>query len=268
LDTSAQHHAAVTTTLQHFERNISWPACWNVRDLGGLETASGHLTQPRRIVRAGNLSKLTAMGRDALIGYGVRTVVDVRDPRELAIDMNPFHERGPWHGHLSYVNEPLISEEEWTAIRDSELSRRGYVLTLELSKQNVGRVLSRIADAAPGGVVVHCHAGKERTGLIAALILALAGVPDEVIADDYVASDRHLESLYDEWAARETDVEARTRLRNGFMSEPEHMLLPLQWIREHGGVDEYLMGCGLDKRLMETLRRRIVESRDYSDPTS
>lgn len=60
---------------------------------------------------------------------------------------------------------------------------------------------------------MHCHAGKERTGVVAALLLALAGVPDEVIAEDYVASDRYLASLYAEWAARQDDPEERVHGR-------------------------------------------------------
>lgn len=240
------------------ERELRWDACWNVRDLGGYDTGSGVTTRWKSVVRAGNLSRLTAAGRDALIAYGIRTVIDLRDPREFAIDMNPFHERGVWAGQLSYVSEPLISDAEWEAIRDPAVQNRGYVVTLGLSKRNIGRVMSAIATAPLGGVVVHCHAGKERTGVIAALLLALAGVTDETIAADYVESDLHLASLYQEWAAREPDPEKRVRRLACFKSEPEHILEPLKYVRGAGGIEVYLLDAGLSPAEIDALSLRVM----------
>jgi len=240
-------------------RDIAWPACWNVRDLGGIATSSGTSTTMRRVVRAGNLSKLTTEGRDALLAYGVRTAIDLRDPREHAIELDPFHPNGPWAGLVRYISEPLISEAEWTAIKDPALRKRGYVLTLELSKENIGRVMTRVAEAPEGGVVVHCHAGKERTGVVAMLLLALAGCSPSAIGDDYVASDAQLANLYDEWAAREPVGEARVRLRASFRSEVEHMTRPLEHIQAQGGVEEYLRSAGLTKDTVARLRSRMCD---------
>lgn len=238
------------------ERALHWEACWNVRDLGGYQTATGE-TRWRSIVRSGNLSRLTKAGRDALIAYGIRTVIDVRDPREFEVDLNPFHERGPWAGQVQYASVPLISEAEWETLRDPDVRRRGYVVTLDLSRQNIGRVMSAIAAAPQGGVVVHCHAGKERTGVVAALLLSLAGVPDEVIAEDYVASDAYLVGLYETWASRETDPDERSRMLRGFISEPAHMLAPLEHLRRAGGAETYLRDVGVTHEELASLRKRI-----------
>lgn len=226
-------------------RELEWDACWNVRDLGGYRTGAGGRTRSGRVVRSGDLSRLTAAGRDALLRYGIRTVIDLRDPREFAVDLDPFHVDGPWAGQVEYLSVPLISQAEWEAIRDPLVLKQGYVVTLDLSRANIGRVISAIANAQPGGIVIHCHAGKERTGVIAALLLALCGVPDSVIAEDYVASDGYLQSLYSEWAAREQDTEKRSRLLRGFASEPEHMLVPLERIRSEGGIEAYLQRAGV-----------------------
>jgi protein-tyrosine phosphatase len=239
-------------------RDLVWPACWNVRDLGGIPTSSGRATTMRRVVRAGNLSKLTAEGRDALLAYGIRTAIDLRDPREHAIELDPFHPNGPWAGQLSYVSEPLISEAEWVAIKDPAQRRRGYVLTLELSRENIGRVMTRVADAPLGGVVIHCHAGKERTGVVAMFLLALAGCSPSAIGDDYVASDAQLTHLYDEWAAREPDGDAHVRLRDSFRSEAEHMTRPFEHIDAQGGVEEYLRSAGLASQTIDRLRARMT----------
>lgn len=240
------------------DRELHWDACWNVRDLGGFATASGRRTRWKTIVRAGNLSKLTEAGRQALIDYGVGTVIDVRDPRECAVDLDQFHETGRWAGRVNYVSEPLISEAEWAAIRDPEVLRQGYVVTLDLSMKNIGRVMSAIARAQPGGVVVHCHAGKERTGVVAALLLALAGVPDDVIAEDYVDSDRFLRSFYEERAQVQADPEQRARILRGFVSHPDHMLVPLARLRSFGGIDGYLRTAGVTHEEVIALRERML----------
>ncbi len=238
-------------------RDLSWDACWNVRDLGGHDTRSGGPTRSGRIVRAGNLSKLTDAGRDALIAYGIRTVVDLRDPREFAVDMDPFHDDGPWTGQVDYVSAPLISDAEWEAIRDPQVLKQGYEVTLELSRANIARVLSAIANAAAGGIVVHCHAGKERTGVVAALLLALCEVQDEAIAADYVASDRHLAALYEAWAAREADPEKRLGLMRGVISKPEHILVPLEDLRRTGGVEDYARRAGVSQGELRAIRERL-----------
>lgn len=240
------------------ERELHWESCWNVRDLGGYPTAAGKKTPWRTIVRAGTLSKLTEVGRDALVSYGIRTVIDLRDPRELEANLDPFHERGPWAGWLRYVNAPFISDAEFEALRGPEkLVSQGYVVALDHYRQNIVRAISAVAAAAPGGVVIHCHAGKERTGVIAALLLAIAGVPDEVIADDYVISDRYLAALYERVAAREENLDERARILRNCWSQPAHMLVALEHLRSLGGVEAYLAGAGMTAEEIATLQERL-----------
>jgi len=71
-------------------RHLHWDACLNVRDLGGFPTRDGHTTRSHAVVRADNLCRLTAHGRSALMRYGVRTAIDLRDPREHALEHDPF----------------------------------------------------------------------------------------------------------------------------------------------------------------------------------
>jgi hypothetical protein len=120
--------------------------------------------------------------------------------------------------------------------------------------------LRAIVQAPAGGVVVHCHAGKERTGVVSALLLALAGVPDQTIAEDYVASDKQLQHLYAEWAARESDPEKRSQLIHGFQSEADHMLGPLTVVAEQGGIASYLRSCGLGDVDLAALQARMLGS--------
>ena len=240
-------------------RVLDWAACWNVRDLGGYATRSGATTNYRRVVRAGNLSKLTPSGKDALVAYGVRTVIDLRDPKEFAVDLNPFQEGGQWRGEVRYLNVPLISERGWEALRDPELRKRGYALIVEIEGPSIARVLNAMVQAAEGAVVLHCHAGKERTGVVAALLLELAGVPDDTIAEDFVASDAHLEALYEEWARREEDPVKRGQLLASFRSEAAHIAAPLEYVRTHGGIDAYLLQAGVSADALSALRARLLD---------
>ena len=240
-------------------RVLAWDACWNVRDLGGYPTRSGGVTQYGRVIRAGNLSKLTDGGRAAMRAADVRTVIDLRDPREFAIDMNPFHASGRWTGEVSYLNVPLISEANWTAVKDAELRERGYELIVELSAHNVGQVMTAIASAEPGAVVIHCHAGKERTGVVAALLLELADVATEDIAADYIASDEHLQPLYEEWTMREPDPEKRVRVLASYQSDAPQILSVLDYVRQRGGVDACLHAAGVSEGALDALRRRLLE---------
>lgn len=233
---------------------LDWPACLNVRDLGGFRAAYGKVTRLGSIVRSDNLARLTEAGREALVTYGVRNVIDLRDPREVSALPNPFAVRPD--PAVSYRNVPLISDEEWDAARRGE---RGYVLTVKLSSRNVAAVLSALAEAEGGGVVIHCNAGKERTGVVVAILLSIAGVDDEVIAEDWIASDDYLRPLFEEWLRDVTDEQERARRLDGLRARPEQILDVLRYLRaEHGGVEEYLVRSGVSVSHVEFVRRRLL----------
>jgi protein tyrosine/serine phosphatase len=241
------------------ERHLVWPDLLNARDLGGLLSAAGEQTARRRVVRADNLNRLAPAGVAALISYGVRTVIDLRDPRELERFPNPLAEAPPQE--VVFVNVPLISAAEWEAIKDPERMAEGYVLTAKLSHANIARAIAAIAEASPGGVVIHCHAGKERTGIVAALLLSLAGVPDTTVADDWVASDAYLQPLYEEWLANETDPTIRAKRAEGFVTHAEYIVDVLTYVRvSHGSLEEYLLAGGLRVDQLDRARSRLAVS--------
>ena len=213
----------------------------------------------RRVVRADNLNKLAPAGVAALLSYGVRTVVDLRDPRELERFPNPLAMAPP--PGVVFVNVPLISGAEWEAIKDPARMAEGYVLTARLSHANIARAIAALADAPPGGVVIHCHAGKERTGIVAALLLSFAGVPDATVADDWIASDAYLQPLYEEWLATETDPTIRAKRAEGFVTHAEHILDVLTYMRRtYGSVDDYLLAGGLTANQLDRARRLLAVS--------
>lgn len=123
------------------------------------------------------------------------------------------------------------------------------------------RKVPRESPAPQGGVVIHCHAGKERTGVVAALLLSLAGVPDGVVAADWTASDVFLQPLYEEWLATEMDPAIRAKRSAGFVTHAEHIVDVLSYVRRtHGSVAQYLRTGGLGEDQLDRVRRRLVSS--------
>ena len=242
------------------DRHLAWPDLLNARDLGGLVLPSGGETAWHRVVRADNLNKLAPAGVAALVAYGVRTVIDLRDPFELAKFPNPLASAPPTG--MTFINVPLISEAEWEVISEPAPRVAGYALTATLSHRNIANAIAAVSNAPPGGgVVIHCHAGKERTGIVAALLLSLAGVSDAAVAEDWISSDAYLQPLYEEWLGDEADPAIRAKRSEGFVTHAEYILDVLAHVRrDHGGVEEYLLAGGLRPDQVDRARRRLVSS--------
>jgi protein-tyrosine phosphatase len=211
--------------------SLDWPDCTNVRDLGGLPTGNRQLLTGA-IIRADNLTRLTEPGQRSLVAYGVRCVIDLRDPRELERFPYPFPvARLP---NVVVKNVPLISDLNWDAMKDPELKRDGYVLIPKLSASNLVGALTAIAGAPLGGVVVHCNQGRERTGVLIACLLALLRVDDETIGVDWTMSDP-------------TTMEA------------SWILAVLEYMRSsEGTVERFLQAAGLRAETVVDLHSRLL----------
>jgi protein tyrosine/serine phosphatase len=245
-------------------RDLLWDGCLNVRDLGGLPTDDGE-TRFGSIVRADSVHDLSDDGWRALVDYGVRTVIDLRGDHEREDDP-------PDELPVEVVHVPFMeaSEQEWDEIGeeldaavaaapdDATATRDVYLLFLDRFADNVAASLRAVARAPDGGLVVHCVGGKDRTGLLTALLLHLAGVPDDEIAADYALSEERLLPRHQVWFdAAETEEELQ-RLRriaqtpaasmNGVFAELE---------RRYGSVEGYLRHTGLTDEELDELRARL-----------
>jgi hypothetical protein len=177
------------------DRHLDWEGAFNVRDLGGLPAAGGRRTARGALVRADSLSRLSDRGWQALLDHGVRTVVDLRNSAERS------HDAAPRPAEITTVELPLDGSEGgglWQGIDQTPGfgTPLYYRAPLMRKPQLSAAVLGAIARAAPGGVAFHCVVGRDRSGQIAMLALALAGVPPAVIAADYELSHERLTGLF------------------------------------------------------------------------
>ncbi len=205
------------------------------------------------------MQHLTAAGRRALVEYGVRTVVDLRRHDERTRDV-------PLEPPVDVVHVPLDDWHQqeihslWRSEGDDEAGvRAAYRMMTETLAPNFARAIEVVADAPPGGVVVHCYAGKDRTGLTCAMLLRLAGVGIDDIAADYGLSGDNIRTLIEPWADAAPDERERAlRLRIG-SSPPQVMTDVLTALEErHGDVRGYLLAAGADPAALDRARERLL----------
>ena len=246
-------------------RDLVWEGCLNVRELGGLPTQDGGVTRLGAVVRADSVRQLSAEGRQALVDHGIATVIDLRGDHERADDP-------PAELLVEVVHVPFMEagESEWEEIAEeldaavaaapdaASSTRDVYLIFLEHFQANVAAAVRAVADAPTGGIVNHCVGGKDRTGLLSAFLLHLAGVDDEEIATDYALSEERLRPRHDAWfEAAETEEELE-RLRRIAQTPAASMIgVFAELERRHGGVELYLRGAGVTNEELELVRARL-----------
>ncbi|MFL5804786.1 MAG: tyrosine-protein phosphatase [Roseiflexaceae bacterium] len=244
------------------QRHLAWDGCYNARDLGGLPTADGGETRWQAVIRSDLLGRLTRQGQQALLDYGVRTIIDLRAPLEAQTEPSAFTAPTDDLYTPTYLNLPLERYYPHVSALISLAATRAevYCIILDHYPDSVAAVMRAIADARPGGVVIHCHAGKDRTGIVAALLLGLVGVPAELIAADYTESQPRLWPLYEQQvAAASGEAAVDPWLKPTATMEMMHTMLAHLETR-HGGVHAYLTAGGLTGAEIAQLVRRLRSS--------
>jgi protein-tyrosine phosphatase len=242
-------------------RYLAWDACYNAREVGGYPAADGRLTRWRALVRADNLHRLTPEGQAALRDYGVRTIIDLRMAHELERHPNPFAVRQGTDDVPRYLNLPLLDSDTDAAFDAAQAAQGEYIVIVERSKELIATVIKAVAASLEeGAVLVHCHGGKDRTGIIVALLLSLTGVPRETIAEDYALSEVRLEPAHSAWLEEQAQSQGRPVERPLWMfSRPEKMLALLAYLDQHyGGVEGYLEACGVTQDEMAQIRMHLT----------
>ena len=243
------------------QRDLVWDGCINVRDLGGLPTEDGGQTAFGSVIRADTLGYLTREGWEALLAFGVTRIVDLRE--QFEIDNDP-----PRDLDVEVVHIPVLDhydEERWLEIQEASAAAPTHSAATELVYLRfLDHCRPRFAEAfdavatAPDPVVFHCHGGKDRTGLLAALLLRLAGVAIEGISEDYALSGIRLQPRHERWLASAESDEERARIERISATPAAAMQAVLEAIdRDYGGVEAYLLEGGVSPETLDAARSRL-----------
>jgi protein-tyrosine phosphatase len=241
------------------DRLIDLPGCHNFRDLGGYPTAEGRKLRWRRLFRADALHLLTPEGVSRFVDeLKVGTIVDLRSTGEIGADgRGPLGDQAPQYHHLPLFDGALVEHAATAA--PATLADR-YTLMAEHAKKPIARVIDTLARSAEPAVY-HCAAGKDRTGVISAILLSLCGVRDEVIAADYAATQENLDAIVERLMATKGYREVLASFPPDTLhAEPETMLSMLAELRgRYGSVDGYAREIGLSGDTVGCLRESMLE---------
>ncbi|MER5951459.1 tyrosine-protein phosphatase [Streptomyces sp. NPDC001904] len=247
-------------------RHLPFARLHNFRDLGGYRTLDGRTVRWGRLYRSDALSKLNPApdddagraDRERYTGLGIRTVIDLRYPWEIAAAGRAPEIPGQTWVNLSVEHRPY---DQAVIAADVDPWRHLADRYLEVAHDGAGELrqaLGLIA-SAEGPLVFHCASGKDRTGLLAALVLVLLGVHEDDVAADFALTERATDRLLADWKAAH---EGREPSWPGFGRAPEAIMrlfladLSAQFGSVQGYVTEHL---GMDEGLTTRLRRTLLE---------
>lgn len=233
------------------ERRIPLAGTFNLRDLGGYPAAGGRAVRWRRLLRSDALHVAGPAGAGALAGYGLRTVVDLRTPAEVALAPSAagFAARVV---HVSLLGDHLDeSPESLEAIYRYVITERGTA---------VAAAVRALCTAGAVPALVHCSAGKDRTGIVIGLVLAVLGVPDEIIAADFALSARYLNPQTTAALGQLQASSGLSQLSTELLAcPPELMTQVLSWVRESdGSAAGYLTARGVSPAELDVLRAGLT----------
>lgn len=230
-----------------FARHLPLDGTRNVRDVGGYPAAGGRRTRWRTLLRSDELTRLPDHARRELLGLGIRQVIDLRWPDELERAPNVFRDTDG----VRYRSVPLLADDPVPQVGLGGMYRHVFDARAPQLAEIVRALFAD--DGLP--VVIGCAAGKDRTGVTIALLLELAGVPLEVIVDDYALSAgffaeprSHIDPA--DWRHPPLQVDSQPELMAG-------ALVHLQ--RAHGGARELLLSQGIDGTALDRLVERLTE---------
>ena len=229
--------------LSREERYIALQGATNVRDIGGYETKSEYYTKAHRFIRSASTAKMTSSDCDKLYDYGVRHILDLRSDYEIEHLPSCFISDDRFH----YQSINILESKTASVVPDDIMNYHDlsgfYIYIIEVHKAKIKEVFDVFAKHLYEGVLFHCSAGKDRTGVIAALLMDLAGCHEEDIIKDYSESYENNLAILDEL---EKMMEAEHSSVLG--SSPTIMAAFLEYLREHyGSAKEYLISCGMQE---------------------
>ena len=238
-------------------RSLAFTTSYNFRDVGGYAGLDGRTVSWRRLFRADSLHRLKGADLETFQALGVRTVIDLRRPFEVE-----EHGRVPHSDGLDYRNL-VVEHVDWESVDEpADLPHERWLADRYLNFAEDGRAglaaaLGVIADPAAAPAVVHCMAGKDRTGVVCALTLSLLGVSDADVARDYALTEVAMASLTA--YLLKTKPEAVQDKYHMFDCPQDAMLFFLDDLRgRHGSIEQYVREIGITAEQLADLRGHLL----------
>lgn len=237
---------------------IRLEGAYNVREVGGYSTRDGRFTRSGNLFRADSLHALTLADQQTINKLGIRTIIDLRHPQEARRYPNILARSE----FINYLNIPFY--HGWRDLFPEGQRPRSlaelYTTILDNCHETIWRVLTAVANPKNYPLLVHCQVGKDRTGMLIALLLWAANVPEAVIVADYALSNSYLQPILNDY--RQQAV-ARGYHQGNFkqllQSPPRAMQITLHHLHQkYGSVNNYLRIVGLDDDQLRTLRHILV----------
>lgn len=231
------------------ERKIDLDKMVNTRDLGGYETQDGHYSKSHKYIRASSPANATHADVLFLKDYGVKAVIDLRSDFEKEQQVNPFQKTKD----IDFYEVNLFNSTKASIVPDEVKQYKDlggvYIYMLEAAKKQFYDLFQIFLKYPYDTVLFHCSAGKDRTGIIAALLLDLIGCHEYDIVKDYSESYENNLEINQE-LSQMVDKEAQNYLR----SSPRYMMELLDYLREHyGSSKEYLLEIGMKNEEIEEI---------------
>jgi protein tyrosine/serine phosphatase len=238
-----------------YPRTLPFSSSYNFRDIGGYAGLDERTVRWRRVFRADSLHRLRGDDLEAFGALGVKTVIDLRRVFEIE-----EHGRVPEAAGLAYHNL-VIEHVDWESVAPSLPHERWladrYLNFAADGREGLAAALSLIADPDAAPAVVHCMAGKDRTGVVCALTLALLGVSDVDIAEDYALTEAAMASLTD-YLLRSKPEMVQDKYHM-YDCPQDAMLLFLNDLRDqHGSVEKYVREIGISAEQIATMREHLL----------
>lgn len=249
----------MTTDIQEsrMQRVVTLEGAYNMRDLGGYGTKDGQVTKWGRFYRADGLHKLTDADQQHILGRNVRQVIDLRHTQELKKDPNVFAGSGKvTYHHVSVINPATPDVMQVQSL--GEL----YIDMLDKSQNQLREVFEHLAQQSEEASLYHCTAGKDRTGVISALLLDNAGVPHDTIINDYSLTAECLAPMVDDMRRKHlgsADAAAIEMFERFMGSAPDNMVMMLEHLySKYRSGEQYLLTIGLTDEQVAVLKRKLL----------
>ena len=229
----------------------------NCRELGGMPLDNGKSFKSGIALRSGSPSLASSEAIELLKAYGVKTVIDLRSTAEVRNYGNPFaqDENTNYYNIPLFVGDPDQKEDPTMVFLETHPMGDFYVMILKELGQEIVQVMRVIAKEDSGLILFHCAHGKDRTGIIAALLYLLAGASRENIVLNYKVSYEYARSFLDPL------IEERVpNMRHTLRSDAPNMEIFLDYMQEKYDSDcsKYLMENGMSADEIEVLKAKII----------